>query len=184
MKIILLSVVILFLSLYNVLAEQMITCKVETIDEESVCEFSGVTIGLNEDVSIKTVPEVLNVTTIMHVQFSSSSIYSVPREVFAKFPNVNGLWVHGQNIQEIQADTFKDAKKLKWISLDDNSLTFLRADTFEGLPTLKSIWMQNNRLSAIHPKMFSHLNNLMRLDLRGNFCIDKEFDFNLSKAHP
>jgi hypothetical protein len=34
----------------------------------------------------------------------------------------------------------------------------------------------------LHPKMFSHLSNLDYLDLRGNSCIDKEFDSNPSKA--
>jgi hypothetical protein len=131
MKKILLSVVILCLFLANSLAEQTITCK-KPSNSQTKCEFSGVTIGPNEAVSIKIYPADLDVKTITWVQFLSSSIHSVPREIFTKFPNLKWLSVHQQNIQEIHQDTFRDGKKLEQISLSDNNLRFLHRDTFEG----------------------------------------------------
>jgi hypothetical protein len=40
---------------------------------------------------------------------------------------------------------------------------------------LSTISLFSNNLTALHPKMFSHLDNLNRLDLSKNPCIDKDF---------
>jgi hypothetical protein len=131
MKIVLL-IGTLCLLLGNISSDQTITCKAKTIWVLPGCEFSGVTIAQNEVVSIKTDPEDLDVNSIKLVKFCSSSIHSVPREVFTKFPNMKRFYADGQNIQEITLDTFKDAKKLEMIWLQRNKLTFLHADVFKG----------------------------------------------------
>jgi hypothetical protein len=133
MKIILLSVGIFCLSLGNVLAEKVITCRVESIWDLSGCVFSNVTIEENEVVSIATDPENVDVNTIEALEFSSSSIYSVPREVFTKFPNLKKFYADGQNIHEITPDTFADAKDLEVIQLQRNQLTFLHVGTFKSI---------------------------------------------------
>jgi hypothetical protein len=127
MKIILL-IGIFCLLLVNILAEQTITCKVSG----RLCTFYGVTLGPNETISIKTDPANAGISTIEWVQFSSSSIHSIPREIFTKFPNLKWLNVGGQNIQEIHQDTFRDGKNLEQISLSGNNLRFLHRDTFKG----------------------------------------------------
>jgi hypothetical protein len=133
MKIILLSVVILFLSLaQNILAEKVITCKLDTVLDYTRCRFSGVTIRRNEAVSIKTDPEDLDVNSITCVDFAASSVYSVPSEIFKKFPNVEFFAVMGQDLQEIKPDAFRDGKKLTRFNLANNKLTFLHKDTFKG----------------------------------------------------
>ncbi len=131
MKIILL-IVVLLLAFSNSLAEKTITCKKELMIAFSGCRFSNVTIGPNESVTIKTDPADLDVNRIEMVEFSDSSIHSIPRKIFLKFPNLEILHAIGQNIQEIKRDTFVDAKKLTLIDLGQNELTFLRSDTFEG----------------------------------------------------
>ncbi len=132
MKIILLSVVILSLSLaQNILAEKVVTCRVPS-EELSRCLFFNVTIEKNEVVSIKTEPEDVDASTITWVEFFESSNHSLPREIFTKFPNVKEFIASRQNIQEIQPDTFADAKKLKKINLQKNELSFLHVDTFSG----------------------------------------------------
>jgi hypothetical protein len=131
MKIILL-VVIFCLFLANGLAKQVITCKSKTIENYPGCEISGVNIGKNEAVSIKTDPEDLDVDRIESVKFVDSSIYSVPTEVFRKFPKLERIYADGQNIQEITPDTFKDGKNLRLITLSQNHLTFLHRETFKS----------------------------------------------------
>jgi hypothetical protein len=96
------------------------------------CEFSEVSIGPNEAISIKTDPADADVSTKTYVQFVRSSIHSVPSEVFTKFPNSRKLLVSGQNIQEIKPDSFVNGGKLEEIDLSQNRLTFLHADTFKG----------------------------------------------------
>jgi hypothetical protein len=87
---------------------------------------------MNETVSIKSDPEDVDVSTIMYVKISEFTIYSIPSEIFTKFPDMKGFWAWGQKVQEIKPDTFWDGKKLEWISLQNNNLTFLRKDTFKG----------------------------------------------------
>jgi hypothetical protein len=116
----------------NISAEQVITCKKEIFDGVPGCRFSGVTLGPNENVSIKTDPEDADVNSITWVEFSESSIHSVPPEIFKKFPDLERFDAGGQNIQEIKADTFRDGRNLQRIDLARNALTFLHPDTFEG----------------------------------------------------
>jgi hypothetical protein len=131
MKIVILSG-ILFLLFVNILAQKTITCKKETIQNYPTCLFSGVTLGPNEAVTIKTNPENLDVNSITRVDFDSSSIHSVPSEIFTKFSNLRVFRALGQNIQEIYSETFLNGKKLEWINLDDNHLIFLHLDTLKG----------------------------------------------------
>jgi hypothetical protein len=84
--------------------------------------FFDVTIGQNETVGIKTDPEDTDVRTIQWVAFWSSSIYSVPSEIFTKFPNFRAFDADGHNIQEFKEGTFKIAKKLEYCDLAHNKL--------------------------------------------------------------
>jgi hypothetical protein len=131
MKIVILSG-ILFLLFVNILAQKTITCKKEIIEGLQGCRFSGVTIGQNDKVSIATDPSNLDVNTIERVDFTSSSIHSVPREIFTKFPNLIRFEAINQNVQEIKPDTFVDGKKLELIWLDNNPIAFLHLNTFRG----------------------------------------------------
>jgi hypothetical protein len=140
MKIVLL-IRILFLSVANILAEKTITCK---INRESTCEFFSVTIGPNEAVSVETDPRNADVSHITFVEFSSSSIYSVPGEIFTKFPNLKTFIAFGQRVQEIKADTFMHGKNLNYVHLSVNNLKFLHADTFKGKKFQFRFFVPNN----------------------------------------
>jgi hypothetical protein len=155
MKIILLSVGIFCLSLaQNISAEKTLTCWVPS-EEPSRWLFFNVTIEKNEVVSITTIPEDADPSSITWVQFFESSIYSVPSKIFTKFPNVKDFIASRQNIQEINQDTFKDATNLERIDLYKNELTFLHADTFRG----KLIILFSSRpfrdISFTRPKILS-----------------------------
>jgi hypothetical protein len=130
---IILIVGILFLSLGNILAQKTITCKVDA-NTRSACEFSGVTLGEIEafSVTVETSPANADVNAITLVRFTDSSIYSVPSEVFTKFPKVKEFSAVGQKVQEIKSDTFKDGKNLEEINLGNNELVFMYSNTFEG----------------------------------------------------
>jgi hypothetical protein len=123
--------VVLLLAFSNSLAEKTITCKVPS-NSQSACMFSGVTLGPNKTVSIKTDPANLDVNSITTVYFLDSSIHSIPSEVFTKFPNLEKFFADRQNIQEIKSDTFWSGSNLEVISLWGNALTFLHRDTFKG----------------------------------------------------
>ncbi len=131
MKIILL-VGILFLCCVNISAQKTITCKKGELEGYPACIFSGVTIEKNEAVSIKTDPTNLDVNSITAVVFESSSIHSVPLEVFTKFPNLKLFRAYQVKLQEVQPNAFEKGRKLEQIRLHYNQLTFLHLDTFKG----------------------------------------------------
>jgi hypothetical protein len=124
---------ILSLLFLQVLTQKTITCYAGSPSERHpACMFADVTIGPNETVTIKIKPEDTDPKTIQWVQFLYSSIYSVPRELFSKFPNLKVLFADVKEIQEIGLDTFKNGKNLEVISLTKNKLTFLDVVTFQG----------------------------------------------------
>jgi hypothetical protein len=128
MKMILL-VGIFSLLLANVSADQTITCGMYF----SKRIFHNVTIGPDgNQLTIKTDPENVDASRLGWVEFVDSSIHSVPREIFTKFPNIKYLHAPGQNIQEIKFNTFWDGKRLRTINLSQNSLTTLHRETFKG----------------------------------------------------
>ncbi len=131
MKIVILSG-ILFLLFVDILAQKTITCKSETYVGHPACIFRGVTIGPNEAVTIKTDPANLDVNTITWVVFDSSSIHSVPSEVFTKFPNLKVFIAGDVKLQEVKPNAFEKGRKLEQIILNWNELTFLHLDTFKG----------------------------------------------------
>jgi hypothetical protein len=115
----------------DISAQKVITCKVMK-EYPIVCSFSFVKIKQNETVTIKLDPAETDPSTILVVYFLAGSIYSIPPEVFTKFPNTREFWAHYEEIEEIAPDTFREAKKLEKIGLVDNQLTVLHRDTFKG----------------------------------------------------
>jgi hypothetical protein len=127
------------------------------------CRFSGVTIGPNEAVRIEVDPAKTDVNGIIYVEFKGSSIHSIPREIFTKFPNLKTLQASGQNIQEITADNSRDGKHLVYIYLAENAITFLHKDTFANAGKLRVIDLSDNALTFLHKDTFdgeySHLSS-------------------------
>jgi hypothetical protein len=93
----------------------------------------NVTIGPNETVTIKTDPKFIDASTIQWLYFSSSSIYSLPWEIFNKFYNLKTFRAEHSNVQEIKARwAFSARWELERIDLWDNSVAFLHVATFKG----------------------------------------------------
>jgi hypothetical protein len=114
--------------------QRTITCVARgTSNGNPNCLFQGVTIGKNEAVRIEIDPENTDVSKITWVQFErSSSIHSIPREVFTKFPNVKFFTIYSQGLREVQSNAFANVENLVRINLAQNYLTFLDRDTFKG----------------------------------------------------
>jgi hypothetical protein len=98
----------------------------------SLCVFNGVTIGQNDTVTIQTNPQNLDANTIAGVAFTQSSIYSIPVEIFTRFPNIFVVQAYDQNLREIEADTFRNGKNIRMLELGKNKLIHLHVDSFRG----------------------------------------------------
>jgi hypothetical protein len=113
--------------------QKVITCKLEIFQEgERVCVFNGVTIGQNDTVTIQTTPRNLDTNTIAGIAFTQSSIYSIPMEIFTRFPNIFVVQAYDQDLREIEADTFRNGKNIRMLELGKNKLIHLHVDSFRG----------------------------------------------------
>jgi Leucine-rich repeat (LRR) protein len=156
----------------------------------------NVTIAQNETVTIKTDPEFVDASTIQWLYFSSSSIYSLPWEIFNEFYNLKTFRAEHSNVQEIKASTFSARWELQQIDLWNNSVAFLHVATFQGkistslyflliflfleiiltgLKNLKEIDLNNNQLEHLHHDTFKNNLKLTHIRLSGN---------KLSSLHP
>jgi hypothetical protein len=117
----------------NILAQKTITCRVhETINGKPNCGIQYQKIGPNETVSIETYPENTDANSITYVWILSSTIPSIPSEIFTKFPNLKQFECTGERVQEIKRETFWHGIHLETINVQNNELTFLHKDTFKG----------------------------------------------------
>jgi hypothetical protein len=122
----------LFSIVANISAQKTITCKSATLWSQPGCLFSGVTISQNETVvQINTDPSNLDVAAILAVEFYTSSIYSIPPEIFTKFPNLKFFRAFDQNVQEIRPSTFLNAGKLELFSVSGHKISQLHPDAFK-----------------------------------------------------
>jgi Leucine-rich repeat (LRR) protein len=163
MKIIFLSGILIQFFVQGLADQKVITCESFKNGNYEACRFSDATIGQNETIYIRTNPEDLDVNTIAMVQFTDSSIHSVPSKIFTKFPNLKWFSAPGQNIQEISPDTFKNAKNLDRIDLTNSQLKVLHPDTLRGNFLYLNL-APNFLIPGINSK-FKGLANLMNFNL-------------------
>jgi hypothetical protein len=122
----------LILLISQISSQKVITCVIIVpVDDYPGCRFS-VKIAQSESVTIEMYPSNSDAEKIENVQFKSSSVYTIPPEIFTKFPNLKSLVAANQDIQEIRAETFVNAKNLIELDLHVNGISELRPDTFKG----------------------------------------------------
>lgn len=147
MKIFIFVISLIFL---EVSGQEQIECWVHG----SKCNFQGLLIGKNEDVTIRVKPRSADLKKIQEVDISSSSIHSIPPEIFSTFPNLKILKIFAQNVQEIGTKTFQNATKLERLELDYNKLTRLDQRAFEGAENLKFLYLHSNNIDLIEEGAF------------------------------
>lgn len=177
-------------------SQKIITCKFENLK----CTFTKISVGKNEEVIVNVEPSNINVEEVTHVEFESSSIYTIPPELFQKFVNLQWLKAWNQDVREIGPANFVNARNLQHLDLYNNQLTHIHEHTFKDLTNLKVIFLPqndlhvlhkntfidnlnleiihlyNNSLAALHSQMFSHLKKLNNLGLVNTTCTNKWFD--------
>jgi hypothetical protein len=99
-----------------------------------------------------------NITLINYVEFSGSSIYQPPREVFSKFPNLLNFIVRTQWIQDIPAGTFVNAGSIQSFQFAGNHVynDYLN-NVFQGAGSMITLNMNNCSLREINPSAFKGL---------------------------
>jgi Leucine-rich repeat (LRR) protein len=154
---------ILLASIVAAIADKEITCIVNGVR----CTFRGVTIGKDENVSIRTSSNVDD-HSITEVYFEDSAVYAIPPEIFNKFPMVKLLFIEGQKVHQIRPRTFLYARHLERIQLWNNNLGTIYSDTFEGATNLNHLSLSKTGTKTIEVDAFKGLKNLSFLSFGSN----------------
>jgi Leucine-rich repeat (LRR) protein len=148
------------------MSDKLLVCQVSG----NTCAFSSKFLENNEKAIIVAdhTAQGSSNADIKNVNFVSSSIHQIPAELFSTFPNLEVLKMEGQNLHEIKPNTFKNARKLRRLSLGVNSIQQIDETTFDGAESLWGIWIQNNTIRSIHKNALKNLRNLVHFGLQNN----------------
>lgn len=136
---------------------------IEKTERGLQCEFNNIYSTITTDVLI-----IESNRTIEAVSFRQSELYSVPADLFQKFPRLKHLDIELTQTKELSGDNFRDANELKYILARFNDIEELKSGTFATCPLLKFIVLQYNAISRISPNAFDGLGNLEALYLDYN----------------
>jgi Leucine-rich repeat (LRR) protein len=154
---------ILLASIVGAIADKEITCIVSGVR----CTFRGVTIGKDENVSIRTSSNVDD-HSITEVFFEGSSVYAIPPEIFYKFPVVKLLFMEDQKVQQIRPRTFLYARYLERLMLWGSNLGLIYNNNFEGATNLNHLSLSKTGTKTIEVDAFKGLKNLSFLSFGVN----------------
>lgn len=131
-----------------------------------------------------------NLTEMIWIE--KSDLWSIPKDIFEKFPNLGYLFLFQTNLQILDGSEFENSKHLKSLRISTsnqpfvNSTTFSKlssleylgivhsevqkidVDAFEGLVNLKGLYLYDNLLGNLDEKIFEPLMNLEELFLNNN----------------
>ena len=84
--------------------------------------------------------------------------------------NVQRMYLHGQEIQDIKKMAFYGMNGVKELHLTNNSLTRLEKGTFDGLTKLEYLYISENNIEYVEKGTFDrrYLPNLRHISIGGN----------------
>lgn len=136
---------------------------IERTDRGLQCEFNNIFTDASTEVFVTETN-----SSIDSVSFRQSQLFSIPANIFRKFPQLKHLDVELTQIKEIATDNFRDANNLKYFMARYNDIVEVKSETFASCPLLKFIVLQYNRISSIQPNAFNGLTKLEALFLDYN----------------
>ncbi|CAG9811973.1 unnamed protein product [Chironomus riparius] len=104
-------------------------------------------------------------------------IKMVSPENFRELGKLEFLSIKNNEIEEISPRIFKGLLNLKEFNGDDNKLASITGETFSNNRRLRNISLKGNNLKFVDDSTFNGLKELQSLDLSGNDCIDKVYNF-------
>ena len=110
------------------------------------------------------------------VVFKNSNIKFIPTKIFEDFPNLQVLYVDGQQLIKLEQHYFKSATSLRTLWAPNNEITELDAHTFSYMANLYTLDLSNNPIDYIHSLGFSGLSRLVILNLSGTKLKNLSFD--------
>lgn len=198
------TLILFFTAFGGTKAKRTINCQ---MDDEDYCVFKRIFVKKNEFVNLGV--EEIDKSQVIRVDFQTSTIESVPAELFESFENLEILLLSKRNVEELRPDTLMHARKLKILDLDRNKISNLERGAFKGAINLENIFLccnqlttfdktllifqtklqyitlRQNNLEILHKDTFKNQINLDKIDLGGNQLqfLHKDIFINNPKLH-
>ncbi|CAM9274203.1 unnamed protein product, partial [Ectocarpus fasciculatus] len=99
------------------------------------------------------------------VDMSEPSILALPPTLFRDTHNLEELWIHTNNIVELDPDQFLGLTKLLFLHLDLNPIKVLEDGIFSGLSSLETLRLRGLDVSEVPEGVFNGLTALKNLYL-------------------
>ncbi|GLV31980.1 tollo [Carabus blaptoides fortunei] len=109
-------------------------------------------------------------TKALSIEFSSSTINTVPVGVFHTFSAVETLTMNNVSINSISPGAFSGMTQLQELYLNNNNISELLVGTFDGLDQLERLEMSGNKLTTL--KSLNELDKLEYLDISDNQLVN------------
>lgn len=112
---------------------------------------------------------------LISLKVGPSHLVNITKDDFKGLDKLTSLILWGNEIEEIQPDTFSDLLQLEELNLGFNKIKLIEQGLFLQNIKLKNIKLNMNQIEEIHPDIIKHLKNLEKLSLAANKCIEKNY---------
>lgn len=118
-------------------------------------------------------------SNLENIFLNNNEIEFLGDEAFSGLSKLKSLDLGFNKIKTLKPTVFAALKSLETIDLSNNTIEVLLKDTFAKNLNLTKISLNSNKIKAISSDLFDGLTKLLTLNLKGNICIKKEFQYNL-----
>lgn len=137
------------------------------ISDGHICTFYDVT---PED--FENVDADLDKGPVKRIFFKTSSLHTIPENLFLRYENLEFLDAGKQNVNGISRNDFRNANKLSYLRLSYNPIGRLEKEQFKSAPKLSGIYLSVSAIKEVHETAFNGLSHLKSLALGGNNIIE------------
>ncbi|XP_075780226.1 leucine-rich repeat-containing protein 4 [Pelodiscus sinensis] len=100
-----------------------------------------------------------------HLNLMENNIQLIQADTFRHLHHLEVLQLGRNAIRQIEVGAFNGLASLNTLELFDNWLTVIPSGAFEYLSKLRELWLRNNPIESIPSYAFNRVPSLMRLDL-------------------
>jgi Leucine-rich repeat (LRR) protein len=118
-----------------------------------------------------------NNSDVKILQLSGNTITILPTNIGAFFPNLEVYQFNVTGVTKVVRENFVDLPNLRWIDLRDNRLQEVD-NVFDNNTKLYSLNFGGNPLKHVSSRTFDKLDNLQRLMMGNDACINEYADRN------
>jgi Leucine-rich repeat (LRR) protein len=189
MKVTIFAIILLFFDGQS-MGQKVFKCQIDRENHEK-CYFNSVEFRVGDDATFGFSSD-SNVTaaSIETIGFKSSTVETIPTQLFETFENLKYLYINYANFKTIQKSQFENATQLKNLYLNGLEVKTLERNSFpsnlllidfccgalekvdpgafEGLAVLDFLVLGRNKIRSIHPETFESLKKLRILYLDYN----------------